>query len=85
MNKDKLNFTNITGTIIILFTVTFGSYFLYGLVSSFLNNDSSVLSNQIWCANCQTYHDRTTANQEEREKLVWCVNCNKYHAPGIDN
>ncbi len=84
MNKDKINFTNIVGSIILIFFVSFGSYFLYGLILSFTEDDSSVLSNQVWCANCQTYHDRATA-EEENQKLVWCVNCNKYHAPGADD
>tara|TARA_B100000029_G_C17155082_1_gene807482 strand:- start:83 stop:337 length:255 start_codon:yes stop_codon:yes gene_type:complete len=84
MNKDKLNFTNIMGSIILIFFFGFGSYFLYGLIDSFTKDDSSVLSNQVWCANCQTYHDRATA-EEENQKLVWCVNCNKYHAPGADD
>jgi len=68
-----------SGIIAIAFTVSAG-YFVYGLTKSFTDNQFSVNSDQIWCTNCQTYHDKTTAEQEQN-KLVWCINCNRYHTP----
>ena len=78
-NKYKL--FDLVGIAIIVAFISFGAYFVYGLTSSMLNEDKSIISDQVWCNNCQTYHDKQTADAEE-QKLVWCVNCNKYHAPG---
>ena len=81
--KTKYSFYDILGLIILTSFLSFGLYFSYGLVNSYLDEDQSVASNQVWCANCQTYHDKQTAESEaQSQKLVWCVNCNKYHAPG---
>jgi hypothetical protein len=76
----KSSTTKILGSIIaVTFTLSAG-YFIYGLTKSFMNDDFSINTTQVWCANCQTYHDKATADQENN-KLVWCINCNKYHAP----
>jgi len=81
--KTKYSFYDILGVLILSSVLAFGSYFSYGLVISYLNEDQSIVSNQVWCANCQTFHDKETAEAEaQSEKLIWCVNCNKYHAPG---
>ena len=77
-SKKSFNFGKINGFIIVMCMVAFLSTFVY----EFINADS-VDSNSRWCANCQTYHDKETAEAEE-EKLVWCINCKKYHAPGLD-
>ena len=83
-SKDKkIKLYDIVGIAIIVSFVGFGGYFSFGLVQSFINEDKSVLSDKVWCPNCQTYHDKATADREN-EKLVWCVNCNKYHAPNQD-
>ena len=79
----KSNTTKILGIII---TITFcmsAGYFIYGVVQSYTNDEFSINSDKVWCANCQTYHDKETAEAEEG-KLVWCINCKKYHAPGLD-
>ena len=76
---------SILGSIIgLTFLISFG-YFSYGLVQSYTNDEFSVNSDKVWCANCQTYHDKQTAEQEKQDQeLVWCINCKKYHAPGLD-
>tara|TARA_Y100000590_G_scaffold17081_1_gene20511 strand:- start:737 stop:1000 length:264 start_codon:yes stop_codon:yes gene_type:complete len=60
--------------------------FITIIVMKFISSDDLTLtSSQVWCANCQTYHDKETAEQEAQDtKLVWCINCNKYHAPDAD-
>ena len=80
--KIKKNYSiyDILGSIILISVLSFGIYFVYGLTSSYLDNDKSITSDQVWCANCQTYHDKQTA-EAESQKLVWCTNCNKYHTP----
>ena len=78
-NKYKL--FDFVGAAIIIAFISFGAYFVYGLTNSILDKDKNIISDQVWCNNCQTYHDKQTAEAEE-QKLVWCVNCNKYHAPG---
>ena len=84
-DKDKkFKFFDFVGLFIIISVICFGGYFIYGLTQSILKDDKSIISDQVWCANCQTYHDKATA-EEEQQKLVWCVNCQKYHAPGEDN
>ena len=83
--KNIINKSNRISTIIFSSILIFGIYFLYSLVTSTLNPNGNITSNQVWCSNCQTYHDRSTAAQEESQRLVWCVNCNKYHAPNQDN
>ena len=72
--------TRILGTVIATTFCLSAGYFTYGIVKSFTNDEFSVNSDQVWCANCQTYHDKQTA-QEEEQKLVWCINCNTYQAP----
>ena len=79
--KKKISLTDIIGIIVISIVFTSAIYLVYGVVDSFKNKDSSIASNKVWCANCQTYHDKETADREAG-KLVWCNNCNKYHAPG---
>ena len=81
--QSKYSFYDIIGILILSSVLLFGFYFSYGLVNSYLDKDQSIVSNQVWCANCQTYHDKQTAEDEiQSQKLIWCVNCNKYHAPG---
>jgi len=80
--KNKLSSSDIIGIIVISMVLISGVYLIYGVVDSFKSEDSSIASNKVWCANCQTYHDKETADQEAAAKLVWCNNCNKYHAPG---
>ena len=76
--------TSVIGSIIVITFLLSAGYFTYGIVRSYTNEEFSVNSDKVWCANCQTYHDKETAAKEQEEKLVWCVNCQKYHAPGID-
>ena len=78
---NKYKIYDLVGIAIIVAFISFGAYFVYGLTSSMFNEDKNIVSDQVWCNNCQTYHDKQTAESEE-QKLVWCVNCNKYHAPG---
>ena len=84
MKKTKIkkiySIYDILGTVILTSVLSFGIYFIYGLTNSYLDKDKSITSEQVWCANCQTYHDKQTA-EAESQKLVWCTNCNKYHAP----
>ena len=84
MSKRKQNkksySTKILSMIIAIFFLLSAGYFVYGLTKSVLNDDFTLNSNQVWCTNCQTYHDKETA-ERENNNLVWCVNCNKYHAP----
>jgi hypothetical protein len=83
-SKDKKNnLYDYVGIAIIISFIGFGGYFSFGLIQSFTNEDKSIISDKVWCANCQTYHDKETAEAEEG-KLVWCINCKKYHAPGLD-
>ena len=60
---------------------------LLPIISVFLfySCDGSDSSNgKVWCDNCMTWHDKETAEAEQKEKPIWCVNCKKYHAPGED-
>ena len=83
-NKTKnIKLFDLIGIAIAIAFILFGSYFIYGLTSSMLTEDKSIISDKVWCNNCQTYHDKETAEAEE-QKLIWCVNCKKYHAPGQD-
>ena len=75
--------TKILGIIIATTFCLSAGYFFYGVLQSYTNDEFSVNSDKVWCANCQTYHDKETAEAEEG-KLVWCINCKKYHAPGLD-
>ena len=79
----KSNTTKILGIIIAITFCMSAGYFIYGVVQSYTNDEFSINSDKVWCANCQTYHDKETAEAEEG-KLVWCINCKKYHAPGLD-
>ena len=83
MGKRKLikkSYTaKILGLTVVLFFMFTAGYSIYGRLKS-TSNDSSVSANQVWCANCQTYHDKETAAQED-QKLIWCINCNQYHEP----
>ena len=83
MNKVKKHIT--IGNLIAVFFVIFASIFLYNLATNILDKDSSIFSDQVWCSNCQTYHDKQTAESEENQKLIWCTNCKKYHAPNADD
>ena len=88
MKKTKIkkiySIYDILGIIILISVLSFGIYFIYGLTSSYLDKDKSITSDQVWCANCQTYHDQATADQE-KQKLTWCINCQKYHEPRDEN
>ena len=79
--KRKLSLSDIIGTIVVIIVFSSSIYLIYGAIDSFKNEDSSISTNKVWCANCQTYHDKEIA-EKEAKKLVWCSNCNKYHAPG---
>ena len=84
-SKDKkINLYDYVGIAIIISFLGFGGYISFGLIQSFTNEDKSVISDKVWCANCQTYHDKETAERENQQKLIWCVNCQKYHAPAQD-
>ena len=78
-NTTKTNNSNILGIMLILVFTIFSATAIYKFISI---DNLSITSNQVWCANCQTYHDRETAeNENENTKLVWCINCNRYHEP----
>ena len=83
MSKRKSNNNNFTKFIsiivIIALTCSIG-YVFFGVGKSFIQGDFNINSDQVWCANCQTYHDKETAEQEN-QKLTWCINCQKYHEP----
>ena len=79
----KNHTTKILGIIIATTFCMSAGYFTYGIVRSYTNDELSINSDKVWCANCQTYHDKETAEAEEG-KLVWCINCKKYHAPGLE-
>ena len=80
-NKKKQS-KDFIGKAIIIIILIIGVFFTYNFVKTALSEDSNILSDQIWCSNCQTYHDRATSDAEQNQKLVWCVNCKTYHAPG---
>ena len=82
-NTKKYKIFDLVGLAVIVAFISFGAYFVYGLTTTMLDKDKSIISDQVWCENCQTYHDKKTAEAEE-QKLVWCVNCQKYHAPDQD-
>ena len=71
--------TNLVMIFAIIFII-FASTVVYKFIS---NDNLAITSDQVWCSNCQKYHDRETAEQEEA-KLVWCIDCQRYHAPGLD-
>ena len=74
--------TSILSAIVAIAFCLSAGYFTYGIVKTYTSDEFSVNSDQVWCANCQTYHDKQTAEEEkEQNKLVWCINCNKYHEP----
>ena len=78
-NITKTKNSNILGIILILVFTIFSATVIYKFISI---DNLSLTSDQVWCANCQTYHDRETAeNENENAKLVWCINCNRYHEP----
>ena len=83
MSKRKSNNNNFTKAIslvvIVAFTFSIG-YVFFGIGKSFSEGDFNINSDKVWCANCQTYHDKATAEQE-KQKLTWCINCQKYHEP----
>ena len=77
--------TSVLGIFILSAFILSAGYFIYGISKTITDDKFSLNSNQVWCANCQTYHDKATAEQEAQEtKLVWCINCNRYHAPDAD-
>ena len=83
--KSSYSFYDILGIVILVSVLTFAGYFSYGLINSFLDEKQNVVSDQVWCNNCQTYHDKATAEAEaQSQELIWCVNCKKYHAPGLE-
>ena len=71
--------TKILGFTVAIFLCLSVGNFIFGLIKS-SSEGSSVSANKVWCSNCQTYHDKETAAQEE-QKLIWCANCNQYHEP----
>ena len=74
-NITKTNNSNILGIMLILVFTIFSSTAIYKFISI---DNLSITSDQVWCANCQTYHDRDTAeNENENAKLVWCIDCNR--------
>ena len=83
MKKQAIKPKNLLQKFMLLSIIGLSTLFIYRTVNTLLNEESQFNSNQVWCQNCQTFHDRETAEQEE-QKLVWCVNCNKYHLPGQD-
>ena len=83
MNQVKKHIT--IGNLIVICFIIFASIFIYDLVITAADKNASILSDQVWCSNCQTYHDKQTANAEDNQKLIWCTNCKKYHAPDADN
>ena len=83
--RNLFNTSNILSIIVLVSVLIFGGYFLTKTINNFKNADSSIGANQVWCANCQTYHDKATAEREaEDQKLIWCVNCKTFHAPDKD-
>ena len=85
MSKRKSNNNNFTKAIslvvIVAFTFSIG-YVFFGIGKSFGKGDFNINSDKVWCANCQTYHDKETAEAEqEKQKLTWCINCQKFHEP----
>ena len=72
--------TKIMGIVIISICTVSAGYFVYGLTKSFSDENFSINSDRVWCANCQTYHDKETL-ENEQNKLIWCINCNKFHEP----
>ena len=83
--RNLFNTSNILGTLVLISVMIFAGYFLGKTINNFRSSDSSVGANQVWCANCQTYHDKATGEKEaESQKLIWCVNCKTYHAPDKD-
>ncbi len=83
--RNLFNTSNILGTLVLISVMIFAGYFLGKTINNFISADSSVGANQVWCANCKTYHDRATAEEEaESQKLIWCINCKTYHAPDKD-
>ena len=81
MKKNKIKKTysllDVIGVLLVAVFISFGLYFIYERIN---NDNDETSSNQVWCNNCKTFHDRTAAEQET-QKLVWCVNSNTYHAP----
>ena len=65
--------------VVVAFTFSIG-YVVFQVGKSFTEDDFNINSDQVWCANCQTYHDKETAEKEE-QKISWCINCQKYHEP----
>ena len=82
--KKKYSSFDILGITIAVLVLFSSIYFIYGIANSIKSEDSTIASNKVWCTNCQTYHDKETADQENASKLVWCSNCNTYHAPGLE-
>ena len=81
-NINRSSNSNALGILVSLIFIAFIAIIAIKFIS---NENLALTSNQVWCANCQTYHDKETAEQEAQDtKLVWCINCNKYHAPDAD-
>ena len=86
MSKRKSNNNNnFTKVISVIVTIAFAfsvGYVVFGVGKSFIQGDFNINSDQVWCANCQTYHDKeTAAAEQEEQKLTWCINCQKFHEP----
>ena len=81
--KKQVSLFDTLGLSIIIIIGLSACYFIYGITTSIKDENATISSNQVWCSNCQTFHDKATA-EEESNRLIWCVNCNKYHLPGQD-
>ena len=83
--RKNINRSSDSNKLGILVSLVFIAFITIIVVKFISTDDLALTSNQVWCANCQTYHDKATAEQEAQDtKLVWCINCNKYHAPDAD-
>tara|TARA_B100000401_G_C52361061_1_gene510343 strand:- start:217 stop:486 length:270 start_codon:yes stop_codon:yes gene_type:complete len=79
----KNNYSSKFISILVIVAFTFSAgYVSFRVGKSFLEEDFNINSNQVWCANCQTYHDKETAEKEKQaQKLTWCIDCQKFHEP----
>ena len=85
MSKRKSNtnkFTKVISFVVVVAFILSMGYVFFGIGKSFSEGDFNINSDKVWCANCQTYHDKETVEAEqEKQKLTWCINCQKYHEP----
>ena len=54
--------------VVVAFTFSIG-YVVFKVGKSFTEDDFNINSDQVWCANCQTYHDKETAEKEKQIDL----------------